>query len=158
MAGRSPDRFATSALQVQYGLCGKLGREDGVRRGQALSDIEDSHLDRSSRTLGGSLAGEMQDVRGSGCCENYETSFRYSKCIRQGGVEAPVFWGRVAKYVVWKAEEKWKAGRWGLPFGGKKDNENVLRSMMWADNYWQFCDNKERLACMVNDINEELLD
>ena len=61
-------------------------------------------------------------------------------------MEAPVFWGRVARYVLWKAEEKWKAGRWRLPFGGKKDNENV----MW--------DNKERLACMVNDVSEQLLD
>ena len=35
---------------------------------------------------------EMQDVRGSTCFENSETEFRYSKCIRQGGVEAPVLW------------------------------------------------------------------
>ena len=29
---------------------------------------------------------------------------------------------------------------------------------MWADNYWLFCDGRERLICMVNDIIEELLD
>ena len=28
-----------------------------------------------------------------------ETEFPYSRCIRQGGVEAPVLWGRIAKYV-----------------------------------------------------------
>ena len=33
-----------------------------------------------------------------------------------------------------------------------------MRGMMWANNYWLFCDNKERLVCMVNDIIEELLD
>ena len=43
---------------------------------------------------------EMQDVRGSASFENSETEFRYSRCIRQGGVEAPV---------LWKAEEKWDA-------------------------------------------------
>ena len=69
-----------------------------------------------------------------------------------------MLWGRVAKYVLWKAEEKWKANGWGLPFGGQHDNEYVLRGMMWADNYWLFCDNKERLTRMVNDIIEELLD
>ena len=37
-------------------------------------------------------------------------------------------------------------------------NEYVLRGMMWADNCWLFCDNKERWACMVNDIIQELLD
>ena len=56
---------------------------------------------------------EMQDVRGPACFENCETEFGYSRCIRQGGVEAPVSRGRVAKYVLWKAEGKWKARGWG---------------------------------------------
>ena len=30
--------------------------------------------------------------------------------------------------------------------------------MMWGDSYWLFCDNMERLVCMVNDLIEELLD
>ena len=30
--------------------------------------------------------------------------------------------------------------------------------MMWADNYWLFCENKERLVCLVSDVIEELLD
>ena len=63
------------------------------------------------------LLAEMQDVTGSARFENCETQFRYSKCIRQGGVEAPVLSGRVAKYVLWKAEERWKARGWGLSFG-----------------------------------------
>ena len=41
------------------------------------------------------LLAEMQDVQGS-------SEFRYSTCVRQGGVEVPVLWGRVAKYVLWK--------------------------------------------------------
>ena len=47
--------------------------------------------------LTAALLAEMQDVRGSASFENSETEFRYSQCIRQGGVEAPVLWGRVAK-------------------------------------------------------------
>ena len=43
----------------------------------------------------------------------------------------------------------------GLPFADNR--EFVLRGMMWADNYWLFCDKRDRLICMVNDI-EELLD
>ena len=98
----------------------------------------------------------MQDVRGSASFENSETEFRYSRCIRQGGVEAPVLWGRVAKYVLWKAEEKWNAEGWGLSFGEEHDSEYTLRGMMWADNYWMFSDNREKLICMVNDIIESL--
>ena len=67
------------------------------------------------------LLKEMQDVRGSACFENCETEFRYSRCIRQGGAEAPVLWERVAKYVLRKAEEKWKARGWGLPFIAEND-------------------------------------
>ena len=44
-----------------------------------------------------------------------------------------------------------------MSFGGHR-NEYVLRGMMWADNYWLFCDNTERVVCMANDIIQELLD
>ena len=81
------------------------------------------------------LLAEMQDVWGSARFENRETEFRYSKCIRQGGVEAPVPWGRVAKYVPLEGE-KWKAKGCGLSFGGQHDIEYVLRGIMWAENYW----------------------
>ena len=36
------------------------------------------------------LLGEMKDARSSACFENSETEFRYSRCIRQRSVEAPV--------------------------------------------------------------------
>ena len=94
--------------------------------------------------LTAALLAEMQDVRGSGSLENCETEFRYSRCIRQGGVEAPVLWRRSAKFVLWNAEEKWRAKGWGLSFGGQYDNEYTLCGMMWADNYWLFSDNRER--------------
>ena len=59
-----------------------------------------------------------QDVRGSARFESCETEFRYSRCVRQGGVEAPVLWGRIAKYVLWKAEETWRAKGWDYPSEG----------------------------------------
>ena len=67
-----------------------------------------------------------------------------------------MFRGGVAKYVLWKAEERWKARGWGLSFGRVSDNEYVFRSMMWADNYWSFFHDREILVHMVNDIVEEL--
>ena len=70
-----------------------------------------------------------------------------------------MLWERVAKYVLWKAEEKWRAKDWGLPFGGQHDKECVLRVRMWDDNHWLFSYSREKLICMVmNDIIEELLD
>ena len=39
--------------------------------------------------LTAAMLAEMQDVRGSASFEKSETEFRYSRCIRQGSVEAP---------------------------------------------------------------------
>ena len=102
--------------------------------------------------LTAALLAEMQDVRGSAGFENCGTDFRYCCCIRQGGVEAPALWGRVAKQVLWTAEEKWRAEGWGLSFGGQHDNEYTLRGMMRANKYWLFSDSREKLICMVNDL------
>ena len=90
------------------------------------------------------LLEEMQDVQGSASFENCETEFRYSRCIRQGGVE-PQYWG-----VAWPKK--------CLAFGGKYDIECMVRGMMWARNYWLFSDSKDQLVCMVKNIIAELLD
>ena len=66
--------------------------------------------------------------------------------------------GALPKYVLWKAEEKWRAKGWGLCFGGQHDGVCALRGMMWADNYWLFGGSREEWICMVNDIIGELLD
>ena len=42
-------------------------------------------------------------VRGSVRFEISETE-KYSRCIRHGGVQAPLLGGQVAKYVLWKEE------------------------------------------------------
>ena len=83
----------------------------GVDRPSVVSKI--LSLIRTHGHVVAALLAEMQDVKGSACFEHCETEFRYSKCIRQGGVEAPVLWGRVATYVLWKVEEKWKSQRMG---------------------------------------------
>ena len=62
-----------------------------------------------------------------------------------------MLWGRVPKYVLWRAEEKWRTKGWELSFGGLHDDE-------YTDNFWMFSDNREKLICMVNDIIEEFLD
>ena len=56
LAGGQADRPATRNVQIQCGLCGRLGCEDSI------SGIEDSHLDRCPRTRGGCSTG-----RDAGC-------------------------------------------------------------------------------------------
>ena len=90
---------------------------------------------------------------GSASFENSETEFRYSRCNRQGGVEASVW----PSMCCGKAEEKWRAKGWGHP-SVDSDDGHVLRGMVRAGNYWLFSDNREKFICTVNDIIEELLD
>ena len=40
----------------------------------------------------------------------------------------------------------------------EEDDEYRFSGMMWADNYWMFSDDKDRLMRMVSDIIEELMD
>ena len=127
-----------------------MARPAAVSKILTLTDVH-GHLTAA-------LLADMQDVRGSASFVNCVTEIWYSRCIRQGGVEDPVLWGRIAKYVLSKAEEKWRAKGWGLSFERQHDNENTLRGMMWADTYWLFSVSRERLNCMVNDIIEKLLD
>ena len=56
----------------------------------AKPSVESKILTHGHRTA--ALLAEMQDVRGSASFENSVTGLRYSRCIRQGGVEAPVLW------------------------------------------------------------------
>ena len=87
------------------------------------------------------LLAEMQDVRGS--CELSRIARLTFGTL---GAFAKEVWrllccgGRIAKFVLWKAEEKRRAKGWGLSFGGQHDNEYTLRGMMWADSYWLFSD------------------
>ena len=46
------------------------------------------------------MLAKMQDVQGFACSENCESSFRYSKCVPLGGVEAPVLWERCGQICV----------------------------------------------------------
>ena len=64
---------------------------------------------------------------------------------------------RLAKYVLWKVERRWKIKGWCITFGGDGDNEYRFSGVMWADSYCLFSDDEEKLM-WVNDILEELLD
>ena len=60
VARGSPDQSGTRILQMQHGVHGELGREDGVRRGQAVSGIEGSLTGVHGHVVAALLA-EMQD-------------------------------------------------------------------------------------------------
>ena len=103
------------------------------------------------------LLEEMKDIRGSACFKNCVAEFRYSGCIRQGSVEALVLWRKIAKCVLWRGEEKWKARRWGLWFGGEDDDQHRFGCMMWADNCRIFSHDRVVLTVMIKDLIGEVM-
>ena len=73
----------------------------------------------------GALLEEMKDVRGSPCFDNCETEFRYSRCTRQGSVEAPVLWGKVAKKRTVESRKEWKSQGMGESCSEEKEMTNI---------------------------------
>ena len=97
--------------QGQYGLYGKLGREDGLLM---WPNLKDSHLDRSPRTPNGGFAG--RDARRSGVRE-----FREQRDGIQGILDASSkeVWrhlccGRIAKYVPVQSGGEVESQRFGV--------------------------------------------
>ena len=124
MEGGQADRpAARSALIHNTALMASLGVKTAFDVAKPFRVSKIVTLTRVHGHLTVALLAEIQDVRGSASFQNIETDFSCSRCIRQGGVEAPVLWGRVAKYVLWKAEEKWRARSWRLSFGGQHDKQ-----------------------------------
>ena len=132
MAGRPSNRFSSKILQVQYGLWGKLGCEDGIRRDYTFSDFKDSHL---ARTLNSCSLGRNARRSAIPVLRKKGHGFRCSKCVRQSGMEAPELGGRVAKFSVRTTDEKWKTQTWGLPFSGQHNIEHVLRGLTLTGHF-----------------------
>ena len=104
---------------------------------------------------GGHVGREMQEVKGSACFESCETEFRFSKCTRQGGVSTQ-YCGDV-----WPNTDYGKPKKSGRLEGGDLLRRDLLQHacvQVWADNVGPFCDSKEKLVCMVNDIERRVVD
>ena len=43
---------------------------------------------------------------------------------------------KLAKYILWTAEEHGRLGRAGLLSGGEEDRECQICSTLWTDNFW----------------------
>ena len=50
-----------------------------------------------------------------------------------------------------------EAKGWGIAFGREEGDEYRFISFTWANNYWMFSDDNDKLTWMVNDIVEDLM-
>ena len=56
---------------------------------------------------------EMEYLERQASFENVENKCKFTRCIRQGSVEAPTLWLTLAKHVAWNLERGWKNRRNG---------------------------------------------
>ena len=52
-----------------------------------------------------------QDVHGHATFGNVESKFQFTRCIRQGGVEALTLWLKLAMQILWNVEKEWTRKR-----------------------------------------------
>ena len=99
---------------------------------------------------------EMLGLSGKAMFEWVESSFAFNRCLRQGSVEAPRSWQKMATQILANVEEEWMKQRKGflvdIEEGGGK---HQICSFMWADNFWIMSHSKHHLEQMLKDFIEE---
>ena len=81
--------------------------------------------------------------------------FFFNKCWRQGSVEAPRLWQRMATQILADVEEEWMRKRSGILLDLEGERAHQICSFMWADNCWIVSHSKENLQQMLRDLIEE---
>ena len=101
------------------------------------------------------LLRKMARSEGLAMFECVESKFSFARCIRQGSVEAPRLWQKMAMQILANVEQGWKKKRVGviLDLGGERTHH--ICSFMWADNYWAMSHSMALLEQMLKDLIQE---
>ena len=100
---------------------------------------------------------EMSGLSGKAMFECVGSSFTFNRCLRQGSVEAPRLWQKVATQILANVEEEWMKQRKGVLMDIETEGggEHQICSFMWTDNFWTMSHSKKHLEQMLKDPIEE---
>ena len=101
------------------------------------------------------LLREMSGLEGQAMFECVESSFVSNRCLRQGSVEAPRLWQKMATQILANVEEGWMKKRIDILLDIAGGREHQICSLMWDDNFWIVSHSKENLELMLRDLIEE---
>ena len=73
-----------------------------------VANISDAH--NTHGWLIAALLREMSGLSGKATFERVESCFSFNRCLRQGSVEAPRLWQKMATQILASVEEEWKKG------------------------------------------------
>ena len=92
-----------------------------------------------------SFCGNCEDLKGKRCSSVSGALFTFNRCLRQGSVEVPRLWQRIAAQLLASAQEKWK----------QKNMAHQICGFVWADNFWSMSHTKRNVEQMLCDLIEE---
>ena len=101
------------------------------------------------------LLREMKSPERKATYENLDCSFPFTRCIRQGSVEAPRLWLKMAMQVLANVEPIWQKKKMGVNMDTQERGNHQICSFMWADNYWIMSHSKVHLEQMMKELIEE---
>ena len=90
------------------------------------------------------LLRDMPGLSGMSSLECVESCFSFSRCLRQGSVEAPRLWQDMATQILANVEEEWMRKRSGVLLDLEGEGVQICSSI-WADNFWIISHSKENL-------------
>ena len=97
----------------------------------------------------------MSGLSGKATFECVESNFNFNKCLRQGSVEAPRLWQKMASQILANVEEEWMKKRKVILLDMEGERAHQICSFVWADNFWIMSHSKENLEHMLRDLIEE---
>ena len=103
------------------------------------------------------LSREMTGLGDQTTFENVVSTFRFSRCLRQGGVEAPRLWIKMTMRILWNVEPEWKRRKDGTPHWHlSRTRASDLQHYVWTENFWFLSHPKTHLEQMMKDLIEEV--
>ena len=70
--------------------------------------------------------------------ENVVSTFRFSRCIRQGGVEAPRLWVKMTMQILWNVESEWKRSKIAFHIDTCQGQEHQICSIICGRTIIEF--------------------
>ena len=123
-------------------------------RPKHVAKIMDSH--NTHGWIIAALLREMLGLSGKAMFECVESSFAFNRCLRQGSVEAPRLWQKMATQILANVEEEWMEQRKGVLMNIEAEGEvHQIYRFMWADNFWIMSHSNKHLEQMLKDLIEE---
>ena len=99
-----------------------------------MAKIKENH--NSHGWLIAAFLREMSERSGKPTFECVESSFDFNGCLRQGSVDAPRWWQKMATQILAIVEEKWMKNKRGILLKVEEEGVHQICSFMWAYNFW----------------------